>query len=73
MPYAVPQPVTPPAAEPDTVWRARPRFAPALVFNAPVLPTMWAFDRRPDRKVRESGKCVPRDTQRQNTATSACS
>ncbi|MFE6156668.1 hypothetical protein [Streptomyces sp. NPDC057889] len=56
-----------------TVWRARPRFAPALVFNALVLPAMWAFDRRPDRKVRESGKCGPRDTQRQNTATSACS
>ncbi|MFE5025709.1 hypothetical protein ACFRAO_20875 [Streptomyces sp. NPDC056656] len=38
----------------NTVWRARPRFAPALVFNAPELHAMWAFDRRSDRKVRES-------------------
>ncbi|GHB32640.1 putative oxidoreductase [Streptomyces viridiviolaceus] len=35
----------------DTVWRQRPRFAPALVFNAPVMRTMWACDRRADRKI----------------------
>ncbi|MFM9373010.1 NAD(P)/FAD-dependent oxidoreductase [Streptomyces sp. Da 82-17] len=35
----------------DTVWRQRPRFAPALVFNAPVMRAMWAADRRADRKV----------------------
>ncbi len=34
----------------DTVWRRRPRFAPALVFNAPVMRTLWAYDRRADRK-----------------------
>ncbi|WP_406101203.1 hypothetical protein OG698_02830 [Streptomyces sp. NBC_01003] len=57
MPCAVPQTVLAgddPHDDLNTVWRARPRFAPALVLNAPVPHAMWAFDRMPDRKVRES-------------------
>lgn len=57
MPCAVPQTVLAgddPHDDLNTAWRARPRFAPALVLDAPVPHAMWAFDRLSDRKVRES-------------------
>jgi glycine/D-amino acid oxidase-like deaminating enzyme len=31
------------------VWRARPRFAPSPVLNAPILRALWAIDRMSDR------------------------
>nr|WP_222131962.1 FAD-dependent oxidoreductase [Pseudonocardia sp. C8] len=32
-----------------TVWRDHPRFAPAMIYNAPVLRAMWTVDRLSDR------------------------
>jgi glycine/D-amino acid oxidase-like deaminating enzyme len=36
-------------ADLGAVWRARPRFAPSLVLNAPTLRAAWAIDRMSDR------------------------